>query len=89
MRRAIRAAKEAGHSAVLLVGDAPYYGRFGFSAKKTGALAMSGADQPDRLLGLELSAGALDDAHGVIRADARRRRPAARAAQTVAVAQAA
>ncbi|HEY4919466.1 MAG TPA: N-acetyltransferase [Xanthobacteraceae bacterium] len=89
MRRAIRAAKQAGHAAVLLVGDAPYYGRFGFSAEKTAALAMPGANRPDRLLGLELSAGALDDAHGVIRTDARSRRPAARAAQSVAVAQAA
>jgi len=88
MRRAIRAAKEAGHAAVLLVGDAAYYGRFGFSAERTAALAMPGADQPDRLLGLELTAGALDGAHGVIRAGARRR-PAARVAPTIAVAQAA
>ena len=28
--------------AVLLVGDAPYYGRFGFSAEKTGALWLPG-----------------------------------------------
>ncbi len=88
MRRAIRAAREAGHAAMLLIGDAPYYGRFGFSVDKTSALAMAGADQPDRLLGLELTAGALDGAHGVIRAGARRR-PAARSARTVAVAQAA
>jgi len=70
-----------------LVGEASYYGRFGFAADKTGALAMPGAETV-RLLGLELTAGALDGAHGTIRAGSRRR-PAARAAATIAVAQAA
>jgi predicted N-acetyltransferase YhbS len=88
MWRALRMARAAGHAAVLLVGDASYYARFGFTADKTGALAMPGAYEPARLLGLELTAGALDGAHGAIRA-AVRRRPAARAALTVAVAQAA
>jgi predicted N-acetyltransferase YhbS len=80
MRRALRAACEAGHAAVLLVGDASYYGRFGFTAEKTGALAMPGSYAPDRLLALELVPGALDRAHGVIRVGAPRRagrRPAA------------
>jgi len=49
---------------VILVGDAPYYGRFGFSAEKTGALWMPGAYDPARLLALELTAGALDGARG-------------------------
>ena len=34
MRRAIARARLAGHGAVLLVGDASYYGRFGFSASR-------------------------------------------------------
>lgn len=88
MWRALRAAREAGHAAVLLVGDASYYRRFGFTADKTGALVMPGAYEPARLLGVELMAGALDGAVGLIRAGARRR-PAARAAKTIAVAQAA
>jgi predicted N-acetyltransferase YhbS len=88
MWRALRAAREAGHAAVLLVGDASYYGRFGFTADKTGALVMPGAYEPARLLGLELVAGTLDGALGLIRAGIRRR-PAARAAKTIAVAQAA
>jgi predicted N-acetyltransferase YhbS len=88
MWRALRAAREAGHAAVLLVGDASYYGRFGFTADKTGALAMPGAYEPARLLGVDLRAGALDGAHGAIRAPVRRR-PAARVAAPVAVAQAA
>ena len=87
MRRAIRAVQGAGHAAVLLVGDAPYYGRFGFTAAKTGALAMPGPFEPARLLGLELSDGALDGARGVIRAATRR--PARRSAAAAAVAQAA
>ena len=53
---------------MLLVGDAPYYGRFGFSAEKTGALRLPGPFEPERLLGLELKAGALDGARGLIRA---------------------
>jgi predicted N-acetyltransferase YhbS len=85
---ALRAAREAGHAAVLLVGDASYYGRFGFTADRTGALVMPGAYEPARLLGLELTAGALDGAVGLVRAGARRR-PVARAAKTLAVALAA
>ncbi|HUI96320.1 MAG TPA: N-acetyltransferase [Xanthobacteraceae bacterium] len=88
MRRAIRAARLAGHAAVLLVGDAAYYGRFGFSAAKTAALSMAGLAEPDRLLALELAAGALDGACGPIRAGAARK-PVGRVAVQVAAAQAA
>ena len=68
MQRALREARRLGHRAVLLVGDAPYYGRFGFSAEKTGALRLPGPYEQHRLLGLELKAGALDGARGLIRA---------------------
>ena len=40
--RSLGEAKRLGHRAVLLVGDAPYYGRFGFSAEKTGSLWLPG-----------------------------------------------
>jgi predicted N-acetyltransferase YhbS len=63
---ALAAAKARGHHAVLLLGDAPYYSRFGFSADKTGALQLPGAFERERLLGLELSSGALDRAWGMI-----------------------
>lgn len=66
MRRALREARRLGHRAVLLVGDAPYYARFGFSAAKTGQLWLPGPFEPHRLLGLELAAGALDGARGLI-----------------------
>jgi predicted N-acetyltransferase YhbS len=71
MKQAIATARMRGHGAILLVGDAPYYGRFGFSAEKTASLAMPGPYQQDRLLGLELAAGALDGANGTIAATGR------------------
>lgn len=72
MRHAIGEAARLGHSAIILVGDAPYYARFGFSAEKTGALAMPGPFEKHRLLALELAPGALDAAAGVIRATGRK-----------------
>lgn len=66
MRRVIARARLAGHGAVLLVGDAAYYARFGFSAGRTGALWMPGRYERDRLLALELKPGALDRASGLI-----------------------
>jgi predicted N-acetyltransferase YhbS len=72
MRRATEAAQELGHSAILLVGDAPYYARFGYSAEKTGSLWMPRPYERDRLLGVELTAGALDGARGLIGASGQR-----------------
>jgi predicted N-acetyltransferase YhbS len=66
MRQALAAAEAAGHGAVLLLGDAPYYARFGFSAQKTGELSLPGPFERDRLLALELREGALDGASGMI-----------------------
>jgi predicted N-acetyltransferase YhbS len=66
VQRALAAAKARGYGAVLLIGDAPYYGRFGFSARKTGELRLPGPFEPDRLLALELREGALDGAWGMI-----------------------
>jgi predicted N-acetyltransferase YhbS len=66
MNHALAAAKRLGHGAVVLLGDAPYYARFGFSALKTGELSLPGPFERDRLLGLELRQGALDGAFGMI-----------------------
>ncbi|TCT08071.1 GNAT family N-acetyltransferase [Aquabacter spiritensis] len=66
MQAAIATAAERGHGAILLVGDAPYYSRFGFSAAPTQGLWMPGAYDRDRLLGLELTPGALTGARGLI-----------------------
>ena len=65
---ALAAATARGHRAVILLGDAPYYVRFGFSAEKTGELSLPGPFERDRLLGLELREGALDGAWGMISA---------------------
>jgi predicted N-acetyltransferase YhbS len=66
MTHALAAAKARGHNAVILLGDAPYYARFGFSALKIGELSLPGPFERDRLLGLELREGALDGAWGMI-----------------------
>ncbi len=49
-------ARRLGWERVLLVGDAPYYGRFGF--RKLEGVEMPPPTNPDRVLGLELKAGA-------------------------------
>jgi predicted N-acetyltransferase YhbS len=66
MNHALLATKARGHGAVILLGDAPYYARFGFSTLKTGELSLPGPFERDRLLGLELRDGALDGAWGMI-----------------------
>jgi predicted N-acetyltransferase YhbS len=72
MRQAIAEASRLGHKAILLVGDAPYYARFGFSAEKTGELAMPGPYERRRFLALELESGILDGARGVLEAAGRK-----------------
>ena len=66
MNRALATAKARRHGAVVLLGDAPYYTRFGFSGLKTTELSLPGPFERDRLLGLELRDGALDGAWGMI-----------------------
>ncbi|WIG52553.1 MAG: Acetyltransferase, GNAT family [Afipia sp.] len=66
MNHALAAAKARGHGAVILRGDAGYYARFGFSAAKTGELALPGPFERERLLAVELRPGALDEAFGMI-----------------------
>lgn len=71
VHRAIQTARKLGYGAIVLVGDAPYYNRFGFSGEKTGALWMPGPFERHRLLGRELKAGSLDSARGMIAATGR------------------
>ena len=89
MNHALAAARARGHGAVILLGDAPYYARFGFSARKTGELSLPGPFERARLLALELREGALDGAWGMIApsgaaASERRLRPAAKARKLAA-----
>jgi predicted N-acetyltransferase YhbS len=84
MDHALAAATARGHRAVILLGDAPYYARFGFSAEKMAALSLPGPFERDRLLARELVPGVLDGARGLIvptgLALPARRAPRARAA---------
>ncbi|TQF36465.1 GCN5 family acetyltransferase [Bradyrhizobium sp. UNPF46] len=66
MQQALAAARARGHGAVILLGDAPYYARFGFSAEKTGTLMLPGPFERDRLLAIEFTDGALDGVEGMI-----------------------
>lgn len=66
MRAALDRATKAGHASVILVGDEPYYARFGFSRAKMDHLWMPGPLDRARFLGLELAPGALDGAVGLV-----------------------
>jgi predicted N-acetyltransferase YhbS len=66
MNHAIAEASARGHGAIVLLGDAPYYARFGFMPRKMTDLALPGPFERDRLLGLELKPGALDGARGIV-----------------------
>jgi predicted N-acetyltransferase YhbS len=67
MREALARAKALGHDSVILVGDEAYYQRFGFASNLTTRLDLPGAMDRSRFLGLELNAGALADAKGMVR----------------------
>jgi predicted N-acetyltransferase YhbS len=68
MEHSLNAARNLGHRAVILVGDAPYYGRVGFKAiKPIGRITMPGPVDYARLLGLALVEGALDQMEGAVK----------------------
>lgn len=66
MRAALNRAIMFGHGAVILVGDAPYYERFGFSTELTQRLQMPGPVDRNRFLAIELQDGALAGAAGMV-----------------------
>jgi predicted N-acetyltransferase YhbS len=66
MRHAIAEAKMLGHTAIILVGDAPYYARFGFTGNLVADLHLPGPVDRARFLGIELVPGALDGAEGLV-----------------------
>lgn len=68
MRRALTLAGALGHGAVLLVGDEPYYRRFGFKRALAEQLDLPGWYAPERFLGLELKPGSLANASGMVHA---------------------
>jgi len=66
MRRSLDAAKAKGHTLVLLVGDEPYYRRFGFKRIPPQQLQLPGPVNPARFLALELVEGAMAGAKGLV-----------------------
>ncbi|MEQ6248603.1 N-acetyltransferase [Sulfitobacter sp. HNIBRBA3233] len=58
-----------GWTRVMLVGDAPYYGRYGFT--KLSDVEMPPPTNPDRVLGRALSDGAWDSVSGLVEKAAR------------------
>ena len=66
---ALISAKEAGERFVLLVGDLPYYGRFGFNVADPGRFELGGPVDPARLLYLELAPAIRTPYEGLVRAD--------------------
>ncbi len=66
IRMSLNKAVALGYKSVILVGDAPYYERFGFSRALTMGMQMPGPVDMNRLLGLELVDGALDGVAGMI-----------------------
>ena len=71
VRHALHVARRLRHSAVILVGDPPYYSRFGFTGENTASLKLPGPFERHRLLALELVPGALDNARGTVGATGR------------------
>lgn len=61
-------ARAQGFRLVVLVGDMPYYGRFGFVPVPRGQIALPGPVDPARLLALELVPNALKGAVGTMHA---------------------
>lgn len=66
IRHALVEARHVGHRIVLLVGDEPYYARFGFSRQVTRGLSLPGPVDAERFLGLELVPGALMGVSGLV-----------------------
>lgn len=66
MEHALRRARKLGHESLILVGDAPYYARWGFDAALTEGFVLPGPVERARFLGLELVPGALKGVEGRI-----------------------
>lgn len=65
MRESLSIARATGWKRVVLIGDEPYYRRFGFA--KHAGLEFPPPTNPDRVLALALVDGALEGVHGMVR----------------------
>lgn len=66
--RACRAARGAGHGHILLVGDEPLFGPFGFTAAAARHVIAPGPVDRQRLLALALGSGPVGELSGPVRA---------------------
>ncbi|HEX9465889.1 MAG TPA: N-acetyltransferase [Alphaproteobacteria bacterium] len=66
IREAVERAREAGEAAIILVGDAPYYARFGFCPDHTTGLWLPGPVDRRRFLAREIKPGSLAGAKGPV-----------------------
>ena len=64
---ALDKAAKTGYAAVILVGDAPYYGPLGFAQIPYGLISMPRPVDPNRLLVHEILPGAIQRFHGELR----------------------
>ena len=64
MQRCLDTARATSVARVMLVGDAPYYGKFGFM--QLNGVIMPPPTNPERVLGLAISKGAWDDIAGPV-----------------------
>ena len=67
MTKAIEEAKAGGHTAIILVGDEPYYARVGFTRMPPGRISFPGPVDKSRVLGLSLKPNALLNLSGHVR----------------------
>lgn len=66
IRDTLARAEAMGEARVMLVGDAPYYARFGF--ERLAGVEMPAPTNPERVLGCALQPGAWDGVTGVVEA---------------------
>jgi predicted N-acetyltransferase YhbS len=64
MNRALHEAREQGHRLIILVGDHPYYAKFGFHPVPAGRITLPGPADPRRILYCELEPDSLADYAG-------------------------
>lgn len=67
MKECLELAKNAGHHLVVLVGDEPYYGPFGFKVMPKGSVLFPAPVDQNRILACELIEGAATDVAGIVR----------------------
>ena len=69
IEKGLELAKAQGHALVLLVGDLPYYERFGFRRVPPGQIQLPGPVDPARLLGVELIPDSLKKFEGLVQGE--------------------